>query len=61
MDRVHESDEVYVSCVEPICDVVEFAVEFNACGGGVVGSVVAMGVNVGGGAVFDVVFVWRAL
>ena len=54
MNRVHECNKVYVSCVEPIGDVVELAVEFYACGGGVVGGVVAMGVNVGGGAVFDV-------
>ena len=54
MNRVHESNKMDVPCVDPICDVVEFTVKFNACGGGVVGSVVAMGVNVSGGAVFDV-------
>ena len=51
---MHEGNVVGVPCVEPFGNVVEFAVKSDASGGGVVGGVVAVGVDVGGGAVVNV-------
>ena len=56
VDGVHERNEVGVPCVEPVGDVAELSMKLYALSGCVVRGVVAMGMNVSGGAVLDVSF-----
>ena len=61
VDVVHERNEVGVPYTKPVRDDAKVSMELYALGCCVVGDVVAVGVDVGGGAVFNVSFFGVAL